>query len=230
MKKESAHRDHRTRLRNRFRAEGLGSFEKHNILELLLFYCIPRRDTNEVGHALMDRFGSVSGVIDASEQELLEVPGVGKGTALFIRLLRELFSLYTRDKNTVRLTYQDRDALNDYLRNLYAADPDETVYCLYFNAKDELICTQKMFCGSVQSCILRKRQIVESGFRAGASYFLLVHNHPAGNPDFSEQDARTTQALTRLFREVEMPMADHLVISGDVVTSFRESGAASDPA
>lgn len=230
MKPQSAHRDHRKRLRNRFRAEGLGNFEKHNILELLTFYSVPRRDTNELGHALMNRFGSLSAVFEASEQELLEVEGVGENTALLIRLVHEIWLQYMQDKNAKRLTFSDREGLRDYLKNLYLGKTEETVYCLYFNAKEELICAQKIFGGSVQSCVFRKRQIVEAGIRVSASFFILVHNHPAGNPDFSEQDVRTTQSLARLFRELEMPMADHYVVSGENVTSFRESQDTSDPA
>ncbi len=222
------HARHRNRLKRRFMKEGLTSFEKHNMLELLLFYSIPRRDTNEIAHRLVSRFGSLSGVFDAPPEELCQVEGVGENTAILIKLVSQLWFQYNLDKAGRRLLFSEKEELSRYLCNLYAAIPEETVFALYFNAREQLICAEKLFCGSVESCIIRKRRIVESGIRVGASFFVLTHNHPHGDANPSESDIRATQSLVHLFRELEMPMADHIIVSGNVTTSIRDFSGLND--
>lgn len=215
------HANHRQRLKNRFLKEGLDHFEKHNVLELLLFFCIPRVDTNELAHRLLQRFGSITNVLTASREELCSVDGVGENTALFLRLFGELRVVMLNETAEERITLGDTARIEEYLVGIYTGLREETVFVLYFNAKEQLICAEKLFTGSVSSCVMRKRQIVEKGLSVGASFFILAHNHPNGIAAPSDEDMRVTRSMSHLFRELEMPLADHYIVGDGKACSLR---------
>ena len=133
------HEDHRERLRKRFLKEGLDGFEAHNVLELLLFFSIPRRDVNELAHTLIDRFGSVHGVFDASFEELCSVPGIGEYSATLLKLIPELSRVYSTEKNNPKMILGSEDAAGRFLVDIYRGITVETVYLILLGNKCDII-------------------------------------------------------------------------------------------
>lgn len=211
MKRESnLHRDHRLRLKRRFLKEGLSHFEQHNILELLLFYAIPRQDTNELAHVLLDRFGSLDGVLDASYESLMEVPGVSEHTATLLHLMPELLRVYNTEKNRRDQAPRLSDVAS-YLETLFEGERRELVYALYFDNRENMIRCDAIYAGDVAISTLMVRKLAENCIALHASFFVLAHNHPNGDIEPSQSDLYTTGMLRDVFSKLQIPLAEHYI-------------------
>mgnify|MGYP003307080672 CR=1 FL=1 len=220
----SIHDGHRQRLKDRFKKEGLDNFEKLQVLELLLFYCIPRQDTNPLAHRLLDRFGTVSGVLEALPSELKKVEGTGENTAQFLRLIMEVMrycAVERKESDKILTTLNDCGAfLIPYFQNRR----NETVFLLSLDAKCKVISCKMVGEGSVNSAGVPIRRIVELALGEGATTVVLAHNHPSGVALPSEEDKATTLRLARALAAVEITLIDHMVIADDDFVSMVQSG------
>ena len=174
------HAKHREKLRQRLRAEGPDNFEDHQALELLLFYAIPRIDTNEQAHRLLERFGSFRDVFDAKYEDLVSVPGIGESTALFIKLIAATARRYALSESKIGNRFETVDQVGKYLINLFMGESNEKAYILTFNGKNELTCCKLLCEGSVNSNAVSPRSIVETAIIEHAVGIVLAHNHPNG--------------------------------------------------
>ena len=220
----SIHDGHRQRLKQRFLEEGLDGFTQIQALELLLFYCIPRKDTNPIAHALIERFGSFSQVLEAPVAELCKVPGVSRNTALFLQLNREVGRFYLVDrmqKNTVLTTL---DACAAYMVPRFYGRSVETVYLLCLDAKCKVLCCKEVGEGSVNSAGISVRKIVETALHANATSVVLAHNHPSGLALPSEEDLQTTRRIAAGLQAVEIQLVDHIIVADDDYVSMAQSG------
>ena len=220
----SIHDGHRQRLKQRFQEEGLDGFTQIQALELLLFYCIPRKDTNPIAHALIERFGSFSQVLEAPVAELCKVPGVSRNTALFLQLNREAGRFYLVDrmqKNTVLTTL---DACAAYMVPRFYGRSVETVYLLCLDAKCKVLCCKEVGEGSVNSAGISVRKIVETALHANATSVVLAHNHPSGLALPSEEDLQTTRRIAAGLQAVEIQLVDHIIVADDDYVSMAQSG------
>lgn len=221
----SIHDGHRQRLKDRFREEGLDNFEEHQALELLLFYCIPRLDTNPIAHALIDRFGSFSGVMDATVEELEKVPGIGSGAATFLSLMAQSWRYYQVNhamrKDVILPTVNE---CGKYLIPYFSGKRNETVYLLCLDAKCKMLCCKEIGEGSVNSAAVPIRKIVEIALGANASSVILSHNHPSGLALPSDEDIATTRRLATALDAVEITLADHIIVADDDFVSLAQSG------
>ncbi len=216
------HDGHRQRLRRRFVKEGLDNFEPHEVLELLLFYCIPRKDTKSIAYALLSRFGSLPGVLSASGAELMRIPDVGENAALFLDLLRQLQRYY--DVSSVpQEVLTTIDACGRYLLPKFRTQRNEVVYLLCLDAKCKVLDCCKVGEGSVNSAAVPIRRIVEMALGANATSVVLAHNHPSGLAIPSEEDRVTTRRLALALHAVEVELVDHLVVADDDFVSLRQS-------
>ena len=212
------HKDHRGRLKRRFRNYGLEGFEPHNVLELLLFYAIPQKDTNPLAHALIEHCGSLQGVFEADFDELTQVDGIGEHAALLLKLFPAIRKYLLAERaGSKKAPIYPEDA-GTYMADLYRGVRVETVYMLLFDNARRLIDSVRLFEGSVNAASLNVRCIAETGIRGNASFFILAHNHPGGNPVPSQEDIVVTRRLRTAFAEIGMPMEEHLLVAGDVVT------------
>lgn len=223
-KKESVHKDHRRRLKNRFLLEGLDNFTEIQAMELLLFYCIPRRDTNPIAHGLLERFGSFSRVLEAPAEELKQVDGIGDEAATFLRLIPELIRY-----NSVNCAQRVRsltsvEACGDYLMPYFANRRNETVFLLCLDAKCKVLCCREVGEGSINSAGVPIRRVVELALAEGATSVVLAHNHPSGIALPSREDVMTTQRLATALDAVEVILADHIVVAEDDYVSMTQSG------
>lgn len=221
----SIHDGHRMRLRERFLQEGLDNFNELQALELLLFYCMPRKDTNPIAHALLDRFKTYDAVLDASRKELMEVPGVGEGAATFLSLLKPAWRYYKvkQKENGVPLT--NVTECGNYMLPYFLNRDVETVFLLCLDAKSKVISCRMIGEGSINSASVPIRKIVETAINANASSVVLAHNHPSGVAIPSPEDIQTTRRLGKALHAVEIILVDHLVVAGNDFVSIAQSGA-----
>ncbi len=209
------HENHRERLKNRFRTEGLDCFEPHNVLELLLFYSIPQKDTNETAHLLIERFGSLSEVFDAPIEELVKVPGIKEHSATLIKMIPALSRRYLMDKNHGSEPLSSMDKIGRYLVDKYFGINVETVFLLMLDNKFDVIDCVKIHEGSVNSAAITLRRLVELALYRRASMVVLAHNHPSGVAIPSSDDLFTTREVKRAFDIMEIKMLGHILVAGD---------------
>jgi len=219
----SIHDGHRQRLKDRFRREGLDNFAEVNVLELLLFYCVPRVDTNPLAHALLDHFGSLSQVLDARVEELEKVPGVGPNVATFLSLLTDVGRYYQVKLSEPGQILRSIDQCGKYMLPYFYGRENETVFLLCLDAKCKVICCRKVGEGSVNSANIPIRRIVEMALGANATTVVLAHNHPSGLAIPSADDIQTTQKVARALEAVEIILADHIVVSKEDFVSIVQS-------
>lgn len=220
----SIHDGHRQRLMERFRKEGLDHFDPVQVLELLLFFCIPRRDTNELAHALLDRFGSVSRVMDASVEELMQVPGVGQNTATFLHLVKQSGRFYQVDSARKGAMMKDMDDCGNFLLPYFIGRQKETVFLLCLNANCNVISCREVGEGEINAAVISPRRVVEIALAEKASTVVLAHNHPSGVAVPSHEDVVVTQRLAVALAAVDVVLADHLIVADDDYVSLVQSG------
>lgn len=219
----SIHSGHRERLRQRFRREGLDNFDELYVLELLLFYCIPQKDTNPLAHQLLDHFGSLTGVLDASPEELEKVDGVGPSVSTFLSLITQVGRYYQVKRSEPGAILRSIEQCGNYLVPYFFGRDLETVFLLCMDAKCKVLCCKKVGEGSVNSANIPIRRIVEIALGANATSVVLAHNHPSGLAIPSADDVQTTHRIAAALESVEITLADHIVVSGDDFVSIVQS-------
>lgn len=219
----SNHDGHRERLRERFRKEGLANFQEHEVLELFLFYCLPRKDTNELGHALIKRFGSLANVLETPAEELAKLPGMGINAATFLTLIAQLERYYLMHKNDEKIL-ASLDDCGKYLANCFRNQRNETVMLLCLDAKCKVISFNEVGQGSVNSAAVPIRRVVEMALGVNASSAILAHNHPSGLAIPSGEDIQTTRRLALALDAVEIQLVDHIIVADSDYVSLRQSG------
>lgn len=218
------HENHRDRTKKRFLSEGLENFEPHNILELLLFYSIPQKDTNEIAHLLIQKFGSLSGVFDAPFEDLIRVPGIKEHSATLIKMIPELSRKYMLERNRSKEPLSDMDKIGRYLVNYYIGINIETVVLLLLDNKFNVIELVKIHEGSVNSSAITMRKLVETALFKRASMAVLAHNHPYGVAIPSSDDIFTTREVKRAFDLLEIKMLAHIIVAGDSFVDIMNPG------
>ena len=220
----SIHDGHRQRLKNRFRAEGLDHFDEHQVLELLLYYVIPRKDTNPIAHALLDRFGSLSQVLEAQPEELAKVPGMGDSAATFLSLITSVGRYYLVNRTIQETILPTIEKCGQYLLPYFYGRRNETVFLLCLDAKCKVLCCKELGEGSVNSAAVPIRRIVETALGVNATSVILAHNHPSGLALPSGDDIQTTRRVAMALDAVEIGLIDHIVVADDDYVSLAQSG------
>ena len=214
MKDEkNLHEGHRGRLKNRFLTSGLDSFEDHNILEMLLFYSIPRKDTNDIAHELIAHFGSLKAVFDADLDELVKVKGISENSATLIKMIPAIAKAYLSNKSNKRPTLDDINTIKEFLFHTYFGETKEVVYLLLLNNKLELISLEKLHEGSVNSSQIEMRKLLDLIIKKNASSVILAHNHPDGMPCPSYEDIQTTSELLSTLGPLNISLIEHFVVT-----------------
>lgn len=213
------HTGHRKRVKAEFLLRGLEGWPDHRVLELLLFYAVPQGDVNGLAHELMERFGSLSGVMDASVDELCRVKGVSEHTAALLRLIPALGGRYLADRSAPgRIINSAEEAANVLAPYFYGAR-NEMVYVLCLDGKRKLLAVRKVSEGSIHASDINIRRVMEeaSGLRAAGIY--LAHNHISNLAFPSAADWETTDVMRSALAGVGLELIDHLIfVDGDVVS------------
>ena len=218
------HDGHRDRLRKSYLEHGLMSMNDINALELLLFYAIPRRDTNEIAHRLLDRFGSLDGVFSASAEELKEVDGIGENAAALLTLIPEIMKKSRVSKTREIRQIRSSDEAGAYLLPYFLNERDEVVDLLCLDTKRAVICCAEMSRGVVNSVDTGIRRIVEKALKARACSAIIAHNHPDGIALPSREDEVFTRALFNALETVGIRLEDHIIVAEDDYISMADTG------
>jgi DNA repair protein RadC len=215
---------HRDRLKKKFSESGLDAFHDYEVIELLLSYAIPRRDVKPLAKKLLGRFGSLKGVMDATQQELESLTGIGRHTAVLFKLAKGLGTMYlmekAREKPQVNCT---RDLL-DYCRSKMGGLKDEQFHVIYLDAQNKIIDTETIQEGIVNQAVVYPRKVLENALTQKASAIILVHNHPSGHVKPSDADIRLTKTIQDTAKILDILVHDHLIIGENRFFSFREEG------
>ena len=213
-KEKNLHAGHRTRLKNRFLKEGIDGFEKHNMLELLLFYALPRQDTNPIAHALLNRFGSLSGVFAADIAELCAVEGVSEHTATLIKLVPEI-ARYAASEPDRGEVYTSLNKVGDLMVKRYAGVHVEIAYLLLFDNRAHLLDIVKVSTGTANRVEIDLRRVIECALKRNATSAVLTHNHPNGTLTPSAEDIATTEEVEKALKTIHVPLREHLLVAGN---------------
>ena len=220
----SIHDGHRERLKKQFLKVGLDAFAEVNVLEMLLFYCIPRRDTNPIAHALLSRFGSLTAVLEAPVEELVKVEGISENAAICLTFMTAVGRYYLVHKNTKETILESIEKCGRYLAPFFIGCRNETVYLLCLDAKCKVLCCRAISEGSVNAAGISVRKVIEVALASNATTVLLAHNHPSGLALPSAEDVQTTKRISAALRVVDVKLADHLIISDNDFVSLAQSG------
>ncbi|MBQ2412730.1 MAG: DNA repair protein RadC [Anaerotignum sp.] len=219
----SIHEGHRDRMRNRYLQEGADGMASHEILEILLYGTIPRGDTNEIAHHLLDEFGSISNLIEADPHEIAKTAGVGIKSAVFLSLLHELVLRYEREKLKQKPALTSIPRSVDYCKTLLAFRPRECFYAICLDSRRKIIHTAKISEGTVNDAAVSPRLVVEKALRYKATGILLCHNHPSGNVKPSYEDIILTNQLKNMLEPLGVQVVDHIIIGENQYFSFFEN-------
>lgn len=222
--KKVSHEGHRERLRTKFLSHGLDAIADVNVLELLLFYAIPRQDTNPIAHRLLDAFDSLSGVFDASVEDLMRQGGLTENAAALIKLTIAVARRQQICRANMEQILNSTQKCGNFLVPYFYGLTEETVYLLALDAKCKVLGCTKLFTGTINSANLSVRSVVEHALRVKASSVVLAHNHTSGIAVPSQEDIRTTELVSKALDMVDVLLADHIVVADDDYVSMAESG------
>ncbi|HBL41669.1 MAG TPA: hypothetical protein DDY98_09040 [Ruminococcaceae bacterium] len=216
------HEGHRERVREKFKENGLSCFSTHEVLELLLFYSCPRGDTNATAHRLMERFGSLSAVLEAPYEELKAVEGVGDVAATLVNLVPQLFRAYTADKASKITVMDSVDAVVSFLRPRFFGLTTEHIGLLCLDITGRVNNFTFLSDGSLKIAQVDVRKAAQTALRNNAESVILAHNHPGGLPNPSRADLDTTKTLIRSFQAINIRLTDHIIFSDDAYFSMKQ--------
>lgn len=211
------HEEHRKRMRGRYLQSGFDGFSDHEILECLLYNSIPRGDTNELAHRLMERFGSIRNLLEATPEELVAEDGVGENTAFLLKLICEALRRYANDTLQTAPSYRTLSSISEYLCRKFVGQATECVYLMLLNNRLSLIDCSKVSEGTVNQSLIPLRKITEKAIFRKASVMVLAHNHPNGFAVPSENDLQITEEIIKMMDHLGVPLLEHLIVADDCV-------------
>ncbi len=207
------HDGHRDRVRDKFLESGLDKFRDHEALELMLFYAIPRKDTNEIAHILLNRCQSFSGVLDAPI-EVLQDCGLSKSAAVFIKLMPEVCSRYFKDKYQSENNHAvTEDTIGEHLLHYFIGADEEQVVLLLLDPKGKIRFCDVISKGTISASEVNVRKILNLAVKYGASGAVIAHNHPSGIPLPSRTDVKVTISIQHALKAVGVVLLDHIIVA-----------------
>ncbi len=212
---------HRERLRARFLKGGSDALADYELLELVLFRAIPRRDVKPLAKALLARFGSFAGVVSARPERLREIAGLGEAAIVELKIVAEAAKRFTKVKVENRPAMGSFSAVLDYCRTAMAFLDREEFRILFLDKKNLLIADEVQSTGTIDHAPVFPREIIRRAFELNATALILIHNHPSGDPSPSQTDIQMTRQIVSLGKSLNVAVHDHLIIGRDGFTSFK---------
>ena len=217
---------HRGRLRERFEKNGLSAFAPHEVVELLLTLCLPRRDVKPQARALIARFGSLRGVLDAPAEALREVKGMGEVAPVALGIIKAAAELYLRESAEGTEVLNNYEKLEAFWRARLGGLRHEVVEVAYLDKAYRLMRNgvERLAEGSIDGAVVSQQQLFKKALAAGARFIVLAHNHPTGGLTPSVEDKALTERIATAAKAVEIELLDHWIIGQDGCYSFRKAG------
>ncbi len=221
--RKSTAKGHRGRVKERFIQSGLTGFAPHEILELLLFYIIPQKDTKQLAHQLIERFGSVAGVFNADIDELTKVKGITESGAVLFKLIPQLIEVYySEERKGVSVTSTTQ--LSELFKPYFVGSGTEKFMLACFDAKLRPICVTEISSGTSAYTSVELRKIMSAAIDSGCTMAALAHNHPLSTPKPSDEDIAVTRRINELLKAVDIRLMDHIIVGGSKCYSMRDGG------
>lgn len=214
------HDGHRNRMRKRFCEQGFDGMESHELLEMLLFYSVPRKDTNELAHRLINEFGSLSGVLEASVERLTAVDGVSYNSAVLIKMILPLYTRYNSERSKAKRFNRPEDC-GDYLVSYYIGVDNERVVVLCLDASCRILGIEAVCEGDADIAVLNSRKLMTAIMKyPTVSGIIIAHNHPGGVALPSKDDITATESVANTVRSIGVRLVDHIIVAGNEYVSL----------
>ena len=222
---------HRERIKEKFLKNGIDGFAEYEILELLLTYCIPRKDTKPIAKELLNKFKNLDNVFKADFDKLSAVDGLGKNSIAFLKLIGDLPSIIYKDelknkklidKETLKIS--NKDILLKYLRNKIGYEEIEKFYVLYLSSSNEVIEFEENSVGTLDRSSVYPREIYKKIINLNAKSVILAHNHPSDNITPSKCDIELTNEIAKGLKNFGALLIEHIIITKNSYFSFLEEG------
>ena len=221
---KSEHSGRRGRVRSRFINEGLEHFEDHEVLELLLYYAIPCKDTNELAHKLVNEYGGFSEVVDQSHDELMNNMGLSYNTSVLLELIPELCRRYMTSRWGEKVILNSAQKAGEYMVSFFAGKKEEEMYMICMDNANKVLAVKRIASGTVNETHVYPRNIVELVIQCKASRVIISHNHPGGLLYPSQADKNTTVMVAKALETIQVQLCDHIIVSGEKYVSMAELG------
>lgn len=221
-KKIYPHANHRQRVRDSFRKTDPLQLPDRSLVEMLLFYSIPRKDTNEIAGALMEKYGSLANILSASYEELMATEGMGESSALLMKILPEISRRYV-DKSAPVVSLAEPDELMKYISDRLKGCDKEIMIMLCLDPFGKAVDCITLGEGDTTEVTVDKRDVLEGAFRADADSVILAHNHPQGEAAPSPEDIELTKELSRLLAETGIKLSDHIIVCKEDILSLKST-------
>lgn len=221
---ENPHKKHRERVKKEFLARGFSDdTPDHKILEMLLFYSIPRVDTNEIAHALLNYFGSAAKVFEASVDELMKVKGIGENSAVLIKLMIPIIRMYNNDKLKSKKKFSSLDDIGEFLTLKYKGFTKEIFAITSLDNRGVIVGFDIVSEGDLSTVPVSMRSIIEVVIKRKATAIILSHNHPGGQAVPSKEDIKTTASICEAMKNMSVAVIDHCILCDDDYVSLAVS-------
>jgi DNA repair protein RadC len=215
---------HRARLRARFLAGGAAAVAEHELIEMLLFLALPRRDTKPIARSLLARFGSFANVISADVPELLAVDGLGEAGVSALKLVQAAAQQLARAEVLYRPVLSNWDRLMEYLQAVLAREKVEQFRVLFLDNRNKLLADLPQAKGTVNHTPVYPREVVKRALELHATAIILVHNHPSGDPSPSDDDIAMTRQIKHAANALSIVLHDHVIVGNGRWLSFKKAG------
>jgi len=202
----------------------LDNFEPHQVLELILFYSIPRKDTNEIAHELLNKYGSISRVFEADIGDLMKTPGIGENSAFILSMIPSLARRYFKDKWGTKPVIDSSTTAGQYAVSLFAGRMYEAFYLICLDSQNRVNFPELIQEGTINESPVYPRLIVEAALRHQSNSVILAHNHPGGSMKPSQADIEVTDRIRIALEAISIHVIDHIIVAGDKYVSFAEKG------
>lgn len=210
-------------MRKRFYSEGIDNFEPHEVLEMILYFSIPRRDTNPLAHKLIDRFGSFHGVLEANKADLIKF-GLTENTAALLNMLPSFSNFYLQSRADGTSVLSNTTDIGNFAVSKIGTRKTEVFALLHLNSQMRYINFEIIENGTVTSTTVSPRKVAESALRNNAAKVVLVHNHPGGSLNPSEEDKSLTKKISSMLLSIGVFPIDHIIVANGRFCSMLDLG------
>lgn len=221
-KPENPHSGHRQRIRQKFITNSFEGFADHEILELLLFYSNPRRDTNELAHKMIKEFGTFHTLLEANPKEIMNRCGVSETTAVLVSMIIPMYRRYASGKWEKRIQLDTSSKAGNFAISLFAGEPMECFYLICLDNQRRLIYPELISRGTINEAQIYPRTIVKTALKHNSASVILCHNHPAGLLAASQSDIAATKSIISALEPIHIDVIDHIIVAGEAYLSFSE--------
>ncbi len=224
MEKKDPRAGHRKRLRDRYMATGFDGFAPHEVLELVLQAAIPRQDTKKIAYELIDTFGNINNVFNASVKELAACKGIGEGSAVWLHLIMDTVRYCDKEKIKKTKTLRSSSEFGEYVIPLLSHLPDETFYAIALDASCNIVCCENMGKGNSAEVLVNLRLLATLAIKNNAPAVVLAHNHPSGILEASFEDIEFTRKVKDTLSKLGIMLLDHIIVSEGEYLSLASKG------